>query len=112
MAVSTEGGDRGEAREPEGKAQQDSSELSPHPGCATSILAGVIVFLFSLLVIGMMWLVGLDVRNNFYLTLGVFVVLGALMNRVAYRLKAYFNKREMERRAEEEEYEDGEERKP
>jgi len=110
MAVSTEEGARGEAREPEGTEPQDPS---PHPGCSTSILAGVLVFLFSLLVIGVMWLVGLDVRNNFYLTLGTFVVLGAFMNRVAYRLQTYFNKREMERRAEEAEYEDDDEdRKP
>ncbi len=112
MAVTMEEGDRGVTRGPDGAEPPDSAEPSPHPGCSTSLLAGVLVLLFSLLVIGVMWLVGMDVRNNFYLTLGVFVVLGAFMNRVAYRLQAYLNRREMERRAEEEEYEDDETRAP
>lgn len=109
MALITEGGNRGNEQDPAGTVRRDQPELSPHPGCSTSILAGVLVLLFSLFVIGVMWLVGLDVRNNFYLTLGVFVIFGAFMNRVAYKLQAYFNRRERERLAEEE-YEDDETR--
>lgn len=106
MTVTTEGENRSGEQRPVDADTRDSQELSPLPGCSTSILAGVMVFFFSILVIGIMWLIGLDVRNNFYLVLGVFVILGAFMNRVAYRLQAYFNRRELERRAEEEYYDD------
>lgn len=63
-----------------------------YPGCLTMVIAGVILFFVAFVIVGTMWLVGVDLRQRFLLVFFIFAVAGAFMFQLAKRLEPYVQK--------------------
>lgn len=80
----------GSAPDKQNIAQKQSECASPrygYPGCLTVVVPGLILLVVSLIIVGSLWLGGVDLQRRFFLVLGIFAVVGAFMLQLARRLQ-------------------------